>query len=240
MPLSIETQLQPRAHAAIRHMLWIDGVGAFLVCGGDQVTIGGPPRGDDDADVPLLADLARRHATFIRTSGGAWLLEGDATVRLDGKLIDRRAALRDGSEIALLRAGAPSRWAVRLRFRVPSALSATARLEFESDHRPATSVDAVVLMDQNCLLGPGPDCHVRCPDWPATVVLFRRDGAFHVTSRVGCAHQTATRTLEASGSIESAQPNLFADAHTIDDTGRIAPGQIITGPDLCFRLEELA
>lgn len=234
MPLALSSH-QP-ARAAIRHMLWIDGVGAFLLCAGERVTIGGPPRGEDDADVPLLADLARRHATFARTAGGDWLLEGKAIVQIDGQTIGRQAALRDGAQIALSRPAAQPRSAVRLRFRLPSALSATARLDFESDHRPARSVDAVILMDQNCLLGPGGDCHVRCPDWPATVILFRRDGEFHVTSRVGCAHQPSNGDRDQA---RGAKPTLLADSRTMDDTGRVAPGQIITGPEICFRLEEI-
>ena len=67
---------------------------------------------------------------------------------------------------------------VRLRFRVPSVLSATAVIDFLSDHRPNRSIDGVILMDQTCLLGPTADNHVVCPDWNETVLFFRKPEGF--------------------------------------------------------------
>ncbi len=69
----------------------------------------------------------------------------------------RTAPLWDGSLIELGEA-------VRLRFRRPHPLSATARLEFVSRHRTQPSTDAVLLMAESCILGPAsvqPRRHAR-------------------------------------------------------------------------------
>ena len=55
-----------------RFVSWIDEVGGFLICLGDEVLLG-QPSGTNGADIPLLADLSRRHA-FIRREGEAYVL----------------------------------------------------------------------------------------------------------------------------------------------------------------------
>ena len=48
-----------------RFLLWVDAVGGYLVCLDDRIILGraGP---DSPADVPLMGDLSRNHATLIR------------------------------------------------------------------------------------------------------------------------------------------------------------------------------
>ena len=48
-----------------RFLLWVDAVGGYLVCLDDRVLLGraGP---DSHADVPLMGDLSRNHATLLR------------------------------------------------------------------------------------------------------------------------------------------------------------------------------
>jgi len=154
-----------------RYMLWIDGVGNYLLCLGEQVTFGGPRSNHDSADVSLLANLSRRHATLIRGQEG-YLIEAHSPVEVAGRGVDHRAFLNDGYRIDL--------GAVGLEFRIPSVLSSTAVLNFLSDHRPAQNVDGIILMDETCLLGSGRENHVRCPDWNDSVLLYRQQGRFHV------------------------------------------------------------
>jgi hypothetical protein len=136
------------------------------VCLGDAVTLGQPVPGAD-VDVPILGDISSRHAT-IRRDGEGYVIEAIREVLLDGRPLGKAATLRDGSRIQL-----GDR--VRLRFLRPHALSATARLEFESRHRTQPSADAVLLMADTCVLGPRPHCHVVCRDWPQEVILYRHD-----------------------------------------------------------------
>jgi hypothetical protein len=150
-----------------RCMLWIDGVGAYLLCLGERTTFGGPQRDGKPADVTLLANLSGRHASIVRDREG-YLLEPHAPTRVAGRSVDLRASLNDGYEIEL--------GGVRLRFRLPTVLSMTAAIDFVSDHRPPQSVDGVILMDETCLLGAGAENHIRCAGWNEGVLLLRRGG----------------------------------------------------------------
>jgi len=157
-----------------RFFLWIDAVGGYWVCLGEQVVLGqaGPSR---TADVPILADLSPRHARVCR-DGGGYLIEAFREVRVDGRKVDRLAALSRRNVIQL-------GGSVRLVFRRPHPLSATARLDFSSRHRTQPSVDAVLLMAETCVLGPKPYSHVLCPDWPTDVILYRHEDALYCRSR---------------------------------------------------------
>ncbi len=145
-------------------MLWVDAVGGFWVCLADEVILGQPAR-TGWVDVPILADISSRHAR-IRRDGEGYLIEAIREVRLQNRTVDKVASLADGNRIML-----GDR--VRLVFRRPHALSATARLDFDTHHRTDPSADAVLLMADSCILGPGPRSHIVCPDWSQEVVLYR-------------------------------------------------------------------
>ncbi len=192
-----------------KFMLWIDGVGNYLVCLGKRLTIGGPGRDGNRADISLLAGLSTRHATLVRTREG-YLLEAHGPARVAGRAVVERSNLSSGCEIQLGEG-------VRLAFRLPTALSATATLEFVSDHRPARSVDGVVLMEKSCLLGAGVENHIRCRDWEESVVLYRKEHEFWCKSR----------------------GDLFVGNQLARGGARLNPGDIVTGPELRFRLEAI-
>ncbi|MCA9174151.1 MAG: FHA domain-containing protein [Planctomycetales bacterium] len=155
---------------ADRFLLWVDAVGGYLVCLSPDVVIGQPA---PDVDIPLLADLSRRHAK-IRRENDAYLLEPLQPVRVEGREVSTPVELHDGDELELGK--------VRLRFRQPHPLSCTARLEFVTGHRTQPTADAVLLMAESCILGPGAQSHVICRDFGGDVVLFRRDGQLHCRS----------------------------------------------------------
>lgn len=191
-----------------RFLLWIDGVGGFLLLTQPIVTIGGP--NGCDADIQLLASLSRRHATLHRDAGG-YLLEANGPSRVNDRLVVERVELTDGAQITLGDT-------VRLQFNRPTILSASARLTFQSNHRPTHSLDGVVLVDETCLLGPGHDCHVNCPEWTESVILVHRDSSWFV---------------------RSPRLPLCIDGVPIHGEATIDDGQVVTGEDLCFRLEPL-
>jgi hypothetical protein len=192
-----------------RYHLWIDGVGAYLLTCADEVTIGGPQSDDGDVAVRLLANLSRRHATFRRT-GESYVLEAHGRASVSESVVNDRTSLGTTDEIELGRD-------VKLRFRMPSALSATAVVDFVSDHRPELSVDGVVLMDRTLLLGPGSGSHVCCRDWSTDVVVHA--GETHDTFKV--------RSRAA----------LLVDGEIVHDGGDLPVGAVVTGPDFQFRLE---
>jgi hypothetical protein len=156
-----------------RFMLWIDAVGGYWVCLGDQITLGQPDR-QGTADVPILGDLSNRHA-HIRREGEGYVIEAVREVSLDGRPVRDVGWLRDGSRIELGES-------VRLLFRRPHALSGTARLDFLSRHRTQPSADTVLLMANSCILGPKRDCHVVCRDWTREVVLYRNEDELYCCS----------------------------------------------------------
>ncbi len=150
-----------------RFLLWIDGVGGYLVCRDDVLMIGQAVPGSRAA-IPLLGDLSRQHAVLERL-GDRYLLRPLETTRVDGRPVNGPTPLSDGAVLDLGRT-------VRLRFRQPHALSASARLEFLSPHQTVPRVDAVVLMAESCLLGNSANNHVVCRDWKHDLVLFRKNG----------------------------------------------------------------
>jgi hypothetical protein len=159
---------------ADKFLLWVDSVGGYLVCLGDEVTLGQPGR-SASVDIPILGDLSCRHARIWR-DGEGYLIEAIREVRVDGRPVSRVALLGQQSQIQL-------GGSVRMVFRRPHALSATARLDFVSRHRTQPSVDGVLLMADSCVLGPKPHSHVVCRDWPREVVLYRHDEQLYCRSR---------------------------------------------------------
>jgi hypothetical protein len=154
-----------------RFLLWVDAVGGYLVCTGDEVVLGQPVP-DAHVDVPIRGDLSRRQAVIRRDREG-YLIEPVRDAAINSKRIERVTLLADGDEVRLGDS-------VKLRFRKPHPLSHTAKLEFLSYHRTQPATDGVLLLAESCVLGPGAASHVVCPDWTHDVVLYRQGAA------IGC------------------------------------------------------
>jgi hypothetical protein len=191
-----------------RFLLWVDGVGGYLVCLGDVVELGQSMPGNHVA-VPILGNLSRKHARIRRDDG--YVLEPLQRVCVDGKRVETATLLSDGDEIELGEN-------VRLRFRQPHPLSATAKLEFVSRHRTQPSADAILLMAESCVLGPKWQNHVVCRDWQHDVVLYRRDGDLYCR---------AMEPLEIDG--------RYCEGQT-----RVDLNSQVVGSDFSFCLEEIA
>jgi hypothetical protein len=150
-----------------RFLLWIDGVGGYLVClnpriGFGQATGGGP------VDVPLFADVSRMHAELTR-DGEGYVLESGREVLVNGEP-GKRTPLAAGDRVTL---GGTCQFV----FHQPVPISPSARLELVSGHRLPLAVDGVLLMAENLILGPTAPVHVSMPDAAANVVLYRgKDG----------------------------------------------------------------
>ncbi len=191
-----------------RFLLWVDAVGGFMVCLGNEVVLGQATPGNR-VDIPILGDVSRKHARIVRETG-SYIVEPLQAVLIDGKPISGRTLLSDGDELDLGRG-------VRLRFRQPHALSATARLEFVSHHRMQPAADAVLLMAESCVMGPAWRNHVVCRDWSRDVVIFRQDDSLF---------------CRASDSLE-------VDGIYVSGRGRLTSNSRIVGTDFSMSLEEL-
>jgi hypothetical protein len=152
---------------AKRFLLWVDGVGGYLVCLSNRVTFG-QATGDGPVDVPLFADVSRLHAEISR-DGEGYVVESGKSVLVNGNEVTR-AVLSAGDRVTL---GATCQFL----FHKPVAVSSTARLELTSGHRLPVAVDGVLLMGNEIMLGPGPDAHIILPHTPEAVLIYRsKDG----------------------------------------------------------------
>jgi hypothetical protein len=185
-----------------RFMLWIDGIGGYLVCAGRTITLGAP--GEANVEVPIMADISRRHAT-IRRDGEHYLIDPLRPCFIDGRTIGESARLGTSAELGL---GADWNAAVRLRFRLPHAASLSARLDLESGHRFRPHADGVVLLADTCLVGPAKVCHVVAPGADRTHVLcrradgtivFRTSGSYDVDGRKAVETSVVTRSSRIAG-----------------------------------------
>ncbi|HEY2785901.1 MAG TPA: FHA domain-containing protein [Fimbriiglobus sp.] len=150
-----------------RFFLWVDGIGGYLVCLAARVTVG-QAAGDTPADVPVYADLARVHAEITRDAEG-YLLASARGVQVNGQPADRKV-LQPGDRVTV---GSTCQFV----FHQPVPLVPTAVLELVSGHRFQVAVDAVILMAETLILGPGPDAHVILPEADQNVILYRaKDG----------------------------------------------------------------
>jgi hypothetical protein len=148
-------------------LLWIDGVGGYLVCLGTRVTFG-QATANGPVDVPLYADLSRLHAELTRDEEG-YVLETSREAAVNGERV-RRTALRPGDRVTLGET-------CQFLFTLPVSVSPTARLDLVSGHRLPLAVDGVLLMAENLILGPGAQAHVTMPDAVGNVVFYRsKDG----------------------------------------------------------------
>jgi tetratricopeptide (TPR) repeat protein len=149
-----------------RFLLWADAVGGYLVCLENEVVIG-RAGADSVADIPLLGDLSRSHATIVR-DGDGYVIRAHHLTFLNGRKVEA-APLRNGD---VLRLGT----SVELEFHQPSPVSSTARLEIVSRHRLPIAVDGVILMADNCILSASHLAHIPAPALPGQVVLYRQGG----------------------------------------------------------------
>jgi hypothetical protein len=190
-PLARGDEIGPKG----RFLLWVDAVGGYLVCLDDRIVLG-RAGSDSHADIPLMGDLSRKHATLIR-NGEGYLLQAHHASFINGKPVEDQALLRDGDVIRL---GST----VELEFRKPSPVSATARLAIVSRHRFPLAVDGVLLMAETCIVSAAPQAHIPAPTLKDPIVLYRQAGslwcraagAFDVDGRT-CAAR-APLTLQSS------------------------------------------
>ena len=162
-----EGSSEAKEEANQRFLLWIDGVGGFLVCLGNRVTIG-QATPDAYVDIPLFADVSRVHAALTRDTEG-YVLEATRSVLVNSRPAEK-VLLQSGDRITL-------GGSCQLQFRQPVPVSASARLDLASGHRLPLTVDGVLLMADTLVLGPGAQVHVAMPDLKEPIVLFRqKDG----------------------------------------------------------------
>ncbi|MFK7742878.1 MAG: hypothetical protein AB8H80_21380 [Planctomycetota bacterium] len=161
-------------------LLRVDEGGEQLVMRGESVSVGNVQK--SRADLPVLANLAGRHASIRRSMsfhGGMQdtVVAEDGDVRIDGRKVDKQA-LQSGQKVQF----GP---ALKMLYQRPTARSLTSRLTLQSGFQVA-GTDRVLLMkdrgrDGRILLGPGRDVHVSVASATGEVEVFAgTDGAIKV------------------------------------------------------------
>jgi hypothetical protein len=159
---------QSDSRGALRRvLLWIDGVGGYLICLTSRVTLG-QATGDAPVDVPLFADVSRMHATLSRDAEG-YVVEAARPVLVNGRA-QTKATLQPNDRVTLGQS-------CQFLFRQPVPVSGSAVLDLVSGHRLPFSINTVLLMADSLVLGPGAQVHVPLGDRKENLVLFRhKDG----------------------------------------------------------------
>lgn len=147
---------------------WFDQVGSFLVLPGKEVSVGSA--GSQEATIGLMADVSSIHL-ILKREGERFYLNPVRPVKVNGDLTDG-LLLKDGDRIQLGKA--------QLAFDQPVPWSGTARLRLVSGHRLSTSVDAILLMGETCLIGPATNAHVAVDADAGTGQIRHRNGRFWI------------------------------------------------------------
>ena len=176
--LSRSTQAQVKGHHGLADttagtnypILWIDGVGGFLLIDSDEVLIG-QAIAASKADICIVGDLSRQ-AAAIRRSEGDYLLQPLQPTQQNGRSVDRAQLLNDGDEIQLGNR-------VRFQFQKPNPLSGTARLDLLSLNRFKPNVNGIILLSDSCIIGPQAGSHISCPSWNSELLLFRHNKSWY-------------------------------------------------------------
>ena len=151
-------------------MLWIDGVGGYLVCPATQNTIG-QAIAQSNVQIPILGDIQRRHCR-IETVDQSHMIQPLGNLTVNGKKTVDATTLKNQQLIEF-------EGGVHLRYAKPHPLSGSARLEFHSRHRTQPWSDCVLLASGPIILGPNRQNHVYCPRWAVDLVIFRREGNWY-------------------------------------------------------------
>ena len=155
---SVETSMDSR------FMIWVDGVGGFLVCLDDEIVIG-QSIDQSHVQIPVLADISRRHVKIAREQG-EYYIEPLAELKVNSEIVTDRITLQHRDWLTLGKD-------LEIVFLKPHPLSGTARLEIKSKHRTNPSCDSILLMSDSCIMGPRTNNHVYCRFWNDNVLLFR-------------------------------------------------------------------
>jgi tetratricopeptide (TPR) repeat protein len=165
-------ELQAEAPVGDSFLIWVDGVGGYLVCTKPINIIGQAIQGST-VSIPLQADVRQRHAR-IETVDGQHLIQPMGPMQINGCEVplDESQILRTGQTI-LLGAG------VELAYSQTHPLSKSARMDFVSRHRTLPWSDGIILAGKSLILGPNPNNHIFCPRWKADLILYRREDSWY-------------------------------------------------------------
>ena len=186
-------------------LIWVDGVGGYLVCT-KPINFIGQAGGNSTVSIPLQADIRQRHVR-LETVAGRHLIQPLGPVGIAGREVpvDESIVINSGQHISL-------DGKVELLYRQDHPLSKSARLDFVSRHRTLPWSDGVILAGQSIILGPNPNNHVFCPSWKTDLILFQRNDQWFAKSKVAFCVDDQALTTQSEIHFES---HLFGDSFSL-------------------------
>lgn len=166
VPTPTPARAMPIEKGSRKFMMQIDGIGSYLVVCGDRVTVG-PVSSSRRPDVGLVVGPDLPVVTIERTDGD-YFLHSDREILLNDERV-REKLLADGDRIGLS-------MRCRVKFKRPNAASGTAILMPSSAKFPRADMTAVVLMDNEILIGNDSTCHICSEQMETRVALVMRNG----------------------------------------------------------------
>lgn len=156
-----------------RFMIWVDGVGGYLVCADVENSIGQATQ-ENEVTIPISGDIHQLHAR-IQSADNGHLLHPVGPVSIGQQAVLEPQLLADNRTFEMGES-------VSLRYCKPHPWSTTAVVSFESRNRTFPWSDAVIIAGNTIVLGPNPQSHIRCARWEHEVILLRRDNKWHCRS----------------------------------------------------------
>lgn len=153
-----------------RLLLLVDGGGSYLLLRKDRIAVG-RAIARHQPDIPILSNLAERHAEISRVDDDYFLFSS-RDIEVDSRST-RHQLLRDGNRIVLARNA-------RFTFRLPHRQSPSAIIDLSSATKMPNDVRRVVLFRQTAMIGVGKTVHITCNSAAADLVLFERAGQLWV------------------------------------------------------------
>ncbi len=172
-----------------RLLLWIDGIGHYLLCLEPEIWIGRyvPLSG---IQVPIHADIGRRHVRLIRDESGAvniqahWptcLVSKSSQVQPDEEFQIQRLSLDARTEtVPVLESNLKLELGERvvLEYQKP-AIDRPVTIRSLSGHRTVPAANAIVWMDRRLTIGGNASFDIHCRNRTGQLVIeFGEDGVF--------------------------------------------------------------
>ena len=165
---------------ASQYLLWIDGVGGFLVCLSHRVTLG-QANPESIVDIPLLADVSRHHATLQRDAEGYFL---EAIRKVLVPILDLGASVRAVELAARLNQGHKAEMVIVYVHEIP--LQAPLVMP-EKDPRIQRALDAAAFIATQHAIAPRTKVNVARQAGHRIVEIAREENADLIV--MGISHQ---------------------------------------------------
>jgi len=178
-------------------ILQIDGVGSALLLRQPKLSIGAPGRAGS-CDIALTGFPGSGALTIERASGRYRLSAGNADDLAVNERRCREKTLADGDSVRVGKR-------CRFKFRRPTADVPSAVLELSGARLPRPDIRSIVLFDETLVVGPGKSSHLMAGNLDQPLILFVRDGVFHVRSGL----PNRAQRFAANGAPQGAQPLML-------------------------------